>query len=83
MSAAKIVARISGLFLFLSGLFGTAVAVFSMLDPVAIKMADDGEPFGTQPSLLDSFLILSVYLGVSGVGAFLVWRSVRKPSASA
>jgi hypothetical protein len=37
MSAAKIVARISGLFLLLSGVFGTAVAVFSMLDPVAAR----------------------------------------------
>ena len=83
MSAAKIVARISGLFLLLSGLFGTAVAVFSMLDPVASKMADDGYAFGLPPSLLYSFLILLVYLGVSGVGAFLVWRSVRKPPASA
>jgi len=53
MSAAKIVARISGLFLLLSGLFGTEVAVFSMLDSVASKMADDGDPFGTPPSLLD------------------------------
>jgi hypothetical protein len=83
MSAAKIVARISGFFLLLSGLFGTAVPVFSMLDPGASKMADDGDPFGTPPSLLDSFLILLVYLGVSGVGAFLVWSSVREPPASA
>ena len=83
MSAAKIVARISGLFLLLSGLFGTAVAVFSMLDPVASKMADDGDPFGTPPSLLGSLSILLIYLGVSGVGAFLIWRSVRKPHVSA
>lgn len=83
MSAAKIVARTSGLFLLLSGLFGIAVAVFSMLDPVGSKMADDGDPFGTPPSLLDSFLILLVYLGISGIGAFLIWKSVRKPSASA
>jgi hypothetical protein len=72
MSAVKIVARISSLFLLLSGLFGTAVAVLSMLDPVASKMADDGDPFGNPPSFLDSISILLVYLGVSGVGAFLV-----------
>jgi hypothetical protein len=83
MSAAKIVAVVFGLFLLLSGLFGTAVCLLSIVDPVASKMADDGDPFGTPPSRLDSLLILLVYLGVSGVGAFLVWRSLHKPRASA
>jgi hypothetical protein len=83
MSAAKIVARVSGLFLLISGLIGTAVALLSIIDPVASKMADDGDPFGTPPSLLSSASILLVYLGVAGVGAFLVWTSVRKPRASA
>jgi len=83
MSAVKIVARVLGVFLLLSGLFGTAVALFSIVDPVASKMADDGDPFGTPPSLLNSLTILLVYLGVSGVGAFVVWRSVRKPRVSA
>ena len=80
MRALKTVARVLGLFL---GLVGTAVALLSIFDPVGSKMADDGDPFGTPPSLLDSFLILLVYLGVSGVGAFLVWSSVREPPASA
>jgi len=83
MRAAKIVARAFGFFLLLGGLFGTEVALFSIVDPVASKMADDGDPFGTPPTLLDSLTILLVYLGVSGVGAFLIWRSVRKPHASA
>ena len=83
MRAAKIVARAFGFLLLLGGLFGAAVALFSIVDPVATKMADDGDPFGTSSSLLDSLTILLVYLGVSGVGAFLVWRSVRKPRASA
>jgi hypothetical protein len=83
MSAGKIVARVSGLFLLISGLIGTAVALLSIIDPVASKMADDGDPFGTPPSLLSSASILLVYLGVAGIGAFLVWKSVRKPRASA
>ena len=83
MSAAKIVARVSGLFLLISGLICSTVALLSILDPVASKLADDGDPFGTPPSRLDSLLILSVYFGVSCVGAFLVWKSGRKPPASA
>jgi hypothetical protein len=83
MRALKTVARVFGLFLLLIGLVGTAVALLSIFDPVGSKMADDGDPFGTPPSLLSSLLILAVYVGVSAVGAFLLWRSVRKPQACA
>ncbi len=83
MSAAKIVARVSGLFLLISGLIGSAVALLSILDPVASKLADDGDPFGTPPSRFDSLLILLVYFGAFCVGAFLVWKSGRKSPASA
>lgn len=82
MSAAKIVARVSGLFLLISGLIASAIALLSILDPVASKLADDGDPFGTPPSRLASLLILLVYFGASCVGAFLVWRSGRNPPAS-
>ena len=83
MSAAKIVAGGLGLFLLLGGLVATAVALLCIIDPVGCKMADDGDPFGTPPSLLSSLSVLFVYLGVSGVGAFLVLRLVRKSPASA
>jgi hypothetical protein len=83
MSAAKIVAGVLGLFLLLGGLVATVLGLLCIIDPVGCKMADDSDPFGTPPSLLSSLSLLLVYLGVSGVGAFLVWRSVRKPPASA
>ena len=83
MSVAKIVVGSLGLFLLLGGLVATAVALLCIIDPIGCKMADDGDPFGTPPSPLSSLLILLVYLGVSGVGAFLVWKSGRKPPASA
>jgi hypothetical protein len=83
MSAAKTGTRVLGLFLLVGGLVATAVALLCIIDPVGCKMADDDDPFGTPPSLLGSLSVLLVYLGVSGVGAFLVWRSVRKPPASA
>ena len=83
MSAAKIVAGVLGRFLLLGGLVATALGLLCIIDPVGCKMADDSDPFGTPPSLLSSLSLLLVYLGVSGVGAFLVWRSVRKPPASA
>jgi hypothetical protein len=83
MSAVKIAAGVLGLSLLLGGLVASAVALLCITDPVGCKMADDGDPFGTPPSLLSSLLVLLVYLGVSGVGAFLVWRSARKPPTSA
>jgi hypothetical protein len=83
MSAPKIFAGVVGLFLLVGGLVGTAVSLLAVLYPVGSKMADDADPFGTPSSLLTSLSILLLYLGVSGVGAFLVWRSVRKPPASA
>jgi hypothetical protein len=83
MSAARIIAGTLGLFLLLGGLIATAFALLCIIDPVGCKMADDGDPFGAPPSLLSSLLVLLVYLGVSGVGAFLVWRSGRKPPTSA
>ncbi len=83
MSPPKIVAAVAGLFLLLGGIVGTAVSLLAVLDPVGTKMSDDADPFGTPPSFFSSLSILLVYLGVSGVGAFVVWRSVRKPSASA
>ena len=81
MSAQKIIAGILGLFLLLGGLVATAVGLLCIIDPVGCKMADDGDPFGTPPSLLSSLLVLLAYPGVSGIGAFLVWRSARKPTA--
>ena len=81
MSAAKIVTRVLGLFLRVGGLVATAVALLCIIDPVGCKMADGGDPFGTPPSLLSSLSVLLVYLGVSGIGAFLVWRSARKRPA--
>ena len=82
MSAAKIVARVSGLCLLISGLIASAIALLSISDPVASKLADDGDPFGIPPSRLGSLLILLVYFGASCVGAFLVWRSGRNTPAS-
>ena len=83
MSAVRIIARIFGLLLLIGGLVATGLGLLCIIDPVGCKLADDGDPFGTPPSLLSSLLILLVYLGVSGVGAFLVWKSGRKPPASA
>jgi hypothetical protein len=83
MSVGKVIAGTLGLFLLLGGLVAIAVALLCIIDPIGCKMADDGDRFGTPPSLPSSLSVLLVYLGVSGVGAFPVWRSFRKPPASA
>ena len=80
---AKIVAGASGLILVLVGFLGSAASLFEIFDPAGSKMADDADPFGTPLSLFSSLVILFIYLCVCGVGAFLTWRSVRKPRASA
>jgi len=82
MKTAKTIVEASGLILLLIGSLGIAASLFEIFDPSGSKMADDGDPFGTPPSLLSSLFILFVSLCVCGAGAFLRWRSVRKPDVS-
>jgi hypothetical protein len=76
-------AAASGLIPLLIGFLGTAGSVFEIFDPAGSKMVDDADPFGTPPSLLSSLVILFISLCFCGAGAFLLWRSGRKPPASA
>jgi hypothetical protein len=83
MKTAKTIIGVSRLILLLIGFLGIAASLFEMFDPSGSKMADDGDPFGTPPSLLSSLFILFISLCLCGVGAFLIWRSVRKSHVSA
>jgi hypothetical protein len=83
MRSAKNIAGASGLILLLIGFLGTAGSVFEIFDPAGSKMADDADPFGTPPSLLGSLVMLFISLCICGAGAFLMWRSGRKPHVSA
>ena len=76
-------ATASGLILLLIGFLGTAGSVFEIFVPSGSKMADDADPFGTPPSSLSSLVILFICLCICGAGAFLMWRSGRKPHVSA
>jgi hypothetical protein len=83
MRSVKNIARASSLILLLIGVLGTAASLFEIFDPAGSKMADDADPFGTPPSLLSSFVIMFISLCIFAVGAFLTWRSARKPHVSA
>jgi hypothetical protein len=82
MRCAKNIAGASGLILLLIGFLGAPGAVFEIFDPAGSKMADDADPLGTAPSLLSSLVILFISLCICGAGAFLMWRSRRKPHVS-
>jgi hypothetical protein len=82
MSSTKTIAAASGLILLLVGFLGSAASLFEIFDPAGSKMADDADPFGTPPSLLSSLVILFISLCICGAGAFLTWRSARKPHVS-
>jgi len=61
MSAAKVVAGVSGLLLLLIRTLGSAVSILAIIDPVGAKAADDNDPFGVPPSLLSSLLMLLIF----------------------
>lgn len=77
----KVLSIIAGGILLALGVFGSGAAVFSLIDPRGSKAADDGDPFGPPPGALESSLILCAYLAIAAVGVYLLWRSLRKPSA--
>jgi hypothetical protein len=79
----KILSAIAGGVLRVAGVAGSGVGVFALIDPRGTQMSNDADPFGAPPSVLDSSFMVCVYLLVAGVGAFLLWRSLRKPPISA
>ena len=78
----KIPSAIIGGILLVAGVVGSGSGVFALIDPRGSKMADDGDPFGPAPGVVESSLILGVYLVVTAVGVYLLWRSLRKPPVS-
>ncbi len=67
-----------GLTLATIGLLGTLVAAFSMLDPTGAQLANDADPFGAPPSLVEQLLSLGLCVALTVGGAFLVLRVGRK-----
>ena len=78
----KILSAIVGGIFVAGGILGSGAGIFALIDPRGSKMADDGDPFGPAPGVLESSLILCVYLLVTAVGIYLLWRSLRKPPVS-
>jgi hypothetical protein len=70
----KVLKTISGAALLLFGLLGCAVSLLAIVNPVATKMADDGDPLGTPPGIMSSLALLVVFVAISILGAYLVPR---------
>jgi hypothetical protein len=77
----RITRYVAGSILGLGGLVGVAIGVISIVDPIGTKMADDGDPFGTPPSLMRSVIITGVFALLADLGLWLVlvsWLKRRK-----
>ena len=73
-----LIALLMGGALTVLGMFGSAAAVFGILDPVGAKMADDGDPFGLPPTVGESLTLLGAYLALAAVGGFIAWFAFRR-----
>jgi hypothetical protein len=82
INVVRIIIGVFGFILLFAGLIGTPITLLFIFDPVGTQMANDNNPFGTPPSLFGSILQLLFCLSIGVVGAFLVRRSIRKPSVS-
>jgi hypothetical protein len=70
----RVLKAISGLAFVAFGLLGCAVSLLAIIDPVGTKMSDDGDPFGTPPSIMSCLVLLAVFVAVSALGAYLLSR---------
>lgn len=64
------------------GVVGSAAGVFALIDPKGSKAADDGDPFGPPSGVLESSVMLGVYVAITAVGVYLLWRSRRRQRIS-
>lgn len=63
---------------------GVAILVYAhgIVDPVGLKMADDGDPFGTPPSHASGVIGCIVAAAVFAAGAWLMvrwWAGLPRP----
>lgn len=70
----RLLTKVAGTVLLLLGILGSAVALIGIADPVAAKMADDADPFGTPATLAESLSVLALYLAVAATGIYLLVR---------
>ena len=74
----RLLSIMTGVGLSLLGLVGVLVSILAIIDPVGTKMADDGDPFGTLPTTVESSVLLMAYLLITSFGAWLSWRGGRR-----
>jgi hypothetical protein len=67
-----------GWLIILFGFLGLGLSVVALLDPVGTKMADDSDPFGTPPSLIESLFSTLISVGIFSLGIWLVVKSSKK-----
>jgi hypothetical protein len=74
----RLLSIITGVGLLIFGLLGVLVSIVAIIDPVGTKMADNGDPFGTPPTSVESLLRLVCFLALTAVGAWLALRGRRR-----
>ena len=71
---AAVLILIGAIVVFMSGI--------ALLDPVGTKHADDGDPFGTPPSWIESTIILLLGCGFLVVAALLIRSAIKRARAT-
>lgn len=64
--------------LIILGLMIAVGAAFDFLDPVGMKAADDGDPFGKPSSRIESTLIVLGGVALIGLGAWAARRGASR-----
>jgi len=68
---------VSGFVLFALGLFGALFGLVAIIDPIGTQMANDLDPLGTPPSLVESITITGLYAALAILGGWLFKRGQR------
>ena len=67
--------KLLGALLLIVGVIGVPVALLGLIDPVGLKLADDGDPFGTPDPWYIAAAILCAYAGSAALGLWLLFRN--------
>jgi hypothetical protein len=77
---------LGGSFLCLVSLLGVLIGSCGVVDPVGIKTADDGDPFGAPPSRIELLLFTAGFAAVGALGLKMIFKhtkEVQHPSEKA
>ena len=70
----RLLAKILGALLSVCAMLGVLASVHALVDPVEAQLSNDANPFGTPPSVGESWSLVAVWLLALGIGLWLFFR---------